>query len=600
MAEAAELEIEWTAPRRGRTGTLLASLGDEKFTDRLDLAREPARRRIAAKIAERWPAIPEAEVLSRLDDLGFELAQQEQAEEAEATSRPSAADLLVSMGRGCELFHPLEEGDEGFATTPAEEGGPRETYRLRSSGFRSWLARAYFQQQGRGAGSAAIEDALATLTGLALHEGAALPVATRRAWHDGELWLDLADNERTAVRVTADGWSIVPDAVVPVRFVRPRGMLSLPPPAPGGSLDELRALVNLPDSDSWVLYAGFLVSLLNPSGPYWVLVVNGEQGSAKSSACRFARFVVDPAKPLLRRPPRNEEDLLISAGNSLVVALDNVSGFSAAMSDALCSLSTGSGLTKRQLYSDAEEVVLDVQRPVLVNGIGDVCHRLDLVDRTIMLTLPPLAGEEIAEKVLLAKAEAARPRILGALLDAASAALRNLDRTELSTRVRMADAARWVVAAEPALPWAEGSFLSAYLANRAAASSSVLEQNPVGPALLALVEGRPEGWTGTAAELLEAIEEETGAAARKRPDWPKTARALSAQLDRLAPSLRRQGVEFERRREGHARRRLFTVRKVGEQPSAPSAKGSVAATVADGADGLLRAFSDEQGREWTG
>ena len=74
-------------------------------------------------------------------------------------------------------------------------------------------------------------------------------------------------------------------------------------PERGGNVNELRELVNLPDDDSWVLYVSNLVACLFPEGPYPILVVNGEQGSAKSTLSKFTRALIDPNKAPLRRPP---------------------------------------------------------------------------------------------------------------------------------------------------------------------------------------------------------------------------------------------------------------------------------------------------------
>jgi hypothetical protein len=56
--------------------------------------------------------------------------------------------------------------------------------------------------------------------------------------------------------------------------------------------------------------------------------------------------------------------------------------------------------------------------------------------------------------------------ILGAILNALVTALKNISETTLEEMPRMADFALWVQAAEPALPWEENGFLSAYNTNR--------------------------------------------------------------------------------------------------------------------------------------
>src|SRR5207237_351332 len=147
-------------------------------------------------------------------------------------------------------------------------------------------------------------------------------------------------------RIAADGWQIVTDC--PVRFIRKHGMLALPVPVAGGSVDALRKLVNLPDDDAWRLYVAWIVAAFRPGRPFPILALNGEQGSAKSTACKMARALMDPNKSPLRRPPREDRDLLIAATNAWIVAFDNLSGLSPALSDALCMLATGGGEAGRK------------------------------------------------------------------------------------------------------------------------------------------------------------------------------------------------------------------------------------------------------------
>jgi hypothetical protein len=66
--------------------------------------------------------------------------------------------------------------------------------------------------------------------------------------------------------------------------------------------------------------------------------------------------------------------------------------------------------------------------------------RSDLLDRSITLTLPVILDEERQEEdYLWQRFREVQPRILGALLDAVSAALTNKSKVKLISRPRMAD-----------------------------------------------------------------------------------------------------------------------------------------------------------------
>src|SRR5262249_61673126 len=104
------------------------------------------------------------------------------------------------------------------------------------------------------------------------------------------------------------------------------------------------------------------------------------------------------------------------------------------------------------------EVLFEAARPILLNGIEEVISRPDLGDRAIFLTLAPIGEvQRRPESELWREFEIARPRILGALLDAAVHGLQAMNRGHLDRLPRMADFTPWATACETA-PWAAGPF----------------------------------------------------------------------------------------------------------------------------------------------
>ena len=181
-----------------------------------------------------------------------------------------------------------------------------------------------------------------------------------------------------------------------------------------------------------MLVVAWALACLRNRGPYPVIVLSGEQGSAKSTFSAILRALLDPNTAPLRALPREDRDLFIAASNGHVLAFDNVSGLPAWISDTLCRLATGGGFAVRQLYTDQDEVLFDATRPVILNGIEDIVTRPDLADRALFLTLEPIPEElRRPEQELWAAFETERPRILGALLDAVSKGLATLPQTKL-------------------------------------------------------------------------------------------------------------------------------------------------------------------------
>jgi hypothetical protein len=199
-------------------------------------------------------------------------------------------------------------------------------------------------------------------------------------------------------------------------------MLPLPVLERGGSIEALRSFLNL--SIAWLL------ATLRSGGPYPLLAVSGEQGSAKTVLSKLVRALVDPNVAAVRALPREERELMIAVGHLL--AFDNLSSLSPWLSDALCRLASGGSFAVRQLYTNDEEVLFKAARPTLLNGIEDVIGRPDLADRAIFLMLVPIREEHRrSESELWREFELARPSILGALLDAAAHGLEALGSVHL-------------------------------------------------------------------------------------------------------------------------------------------------------------------------
>jgi putative DNA primase/helicase len=241
-----------------------------------------------------------------------------------------------------------------------------------------------------------------------------------------------------------------------------------------------------------------------------------------------------------------------SAGNSWILAYDNLSSVPAWLSDALCRLATGGGFATRMLHTDRDEMIFEATRPVILNGISSLTDRADLADRAVTIHLQAILEEErLPEDELWADFEKARPQILGALLDAVSAALHNIASVRLDRSPRMADFVKWVTAAESGLGWKSGQFLEAYRENRRDVAESSFEADPVAVAIRDYVTTEhPEGWTGTATDLLSALNGRVAEGVRKSRIWPVTAQGLGNRIDRVAPLLRSKRFAVERRHSG--------------------------------------------------
>jgi len=456
-----------------------------------------------------------------------------------------------------ELLDLWYDGSQAWATV--KEYGPGCSWRLPGSEVKRYLLRAYGERHqitlgdGRkvptAPGRQAVGEALDQIEAVA-HGGIRRAEPAMRLAGDGaRIVLDLCRDDFTVVEVIAGGWRVVEPSPLPL--CRADGMLPLPLPvvAAGGALGELRKLLGLGGSEHdglWGLLVGFVFACLRPGPGFPVLVIGGEQGTGKTSLVRILRTLVDPHKVDVQARPRSEEDLFVNAGTQWLLGYDNLSALSQDWSDAFCRIATGSGYSKRKLYTDRDVSQFQVSRPQIITSIVDVATAPDLLDRSFLIMLPDIDGEQRrGEAELKGEVAALAPRVLGQLLDAAAVALRDQASIELSEVPRMVDVARWVEAGAAVLGLAPEQFLDGYLESAERAGEMALEASLIGGPVRDLLGLAKDGtFRGEAQELLRALNDFMRDLGRSLPrGWPQTPRAMSGQLRRIAPALRRCGYE---------------------------------------------------------
>ncbi len=478
--------------------------------------------------------------------------------------RDSQATKLVGLAleTGAELWHTAD--DRCYATLVVN--GHREHVAIRAQAFRRWIAQLFYTREQKAPGAQELQDALAVLEGKATFEGPEHKVAVRITEHEGAIYFDLANEVWQAVEIRPDGWSVVDEP--PVRFVRVADMRPLPIPIVGGKLEDLRSLVHFPTDEDWRLFVSWIIAAMRPTGPFLILCLYGEQGAAKSTTERLAVSLIDPRKAPLLSPPRDVRDVAIAASTGWLQVYDNLSGLPDWLSDALCRLSTGSGLKTRALYTDDEQAIFQATRPIAINGIEEVATSADLLDRAITITLAPIPDDKRRdEQEFWASFEQARPRILGALCSIVSTALRNLPKTVVKHKPRMADFTLWSCAAAPACGWTAEEFLAAYRGTREQAYATSLDAAPWFDAIKAIA----LPWSGTATTLHKLLSDHVGEHAARQKGWPANGQVLAGKLRRSAPALRAIGIEVTFRQAGKAKTRIVALEQVGETASAPSA-----------------------------
>jgi hypothetical protein len=453
--------------------------------------------------------------------------------------------VAIGVGEDVRLWH----SPMGANYATVRVGDHWENYRLDSTAFERWLQNEYGRRNQfkigdewirQAPGSGALRDAVKNLEGVAAYNADERKPAMRVGGGREVIWIDLGGANWKAARVTAEGWDIVSDP--DVAFIRSGPMLALPEPTRGGSVEPLRRVINLQSSD-FVLGVGWLLQVLNPMGPYPLINVFGDSEAGKSFTSKTLLRAVDPNLVPLRKA-KKPDDLLIACNNSWTVGLDNLSWMSADFSDTLCMVATGIATGARAHYTNDEEHVFTVQRPLLFNGIAEhLTERSDLASRTIKLHILPLTVRR-TEADLDEEFERIWPSVFGALLDGLVGALRNARSIAVPNPARLMDFERFAEAGCRAMGFGEWEFVEAYAANREGSMVASAEASAVGRAVVALMKRKPDGFAGPMTALHGKLGAFKGNANWR--DWPKDATRLSGELSRIVKPLAAMGIDCER------------------------------------------------------
>lgn len=475
---------------------------------------------------------------------------------SKADSQLRQADQLVALARSQYRFGLSLSGDP-FAV---ERNGPHIAMLLGGScaELKSHLASAYWDLKQSAPSSSAMGDATNVLIGLARRE-APEQIWIRVASLDGNVIIDVGDNNGAVVNATADGWSIRERS--PVLFLRSPLLHPLPRPRQGGRLELLRNLINT-SNEGFELFLGWLLASFFPTIARPILLFSGGQGDGKSTAARIATSFVDPSPAPLRTQPRDPDQWAVMAAASYAIVIDNVSWIPDWLSDSLCRAVTGDGWVKRRLYTDSELSVLAFRRVIALTSIDPGNLRGDLGDRLLLVDLEPIDEmRRRTETELIGAATEHGPLIFGAILDLLCSVLRELPNVVIPSSPRLADFARVLAAMDRVLGTAS---LGAYLGQRDRIAQDILEGDQVATAIMKWSSwGR--SWSGTMQSLLLEIQPE-----RPEKNWPSTPRGLSGRLRRLIPFLMKIGVVVVPPA-ANDKKRVWVIRASPEPPRPPDA-----------------------------
>lgn len=469
--------------------------------------------------------------------------EEDTEETSVVNSKLNQANVLLEAilsNKNIVLFH--DEQKNGYISLEIE--GHQEILSLKSKAMKRWVAHQIYTTQRKAPSGEIIKNVLSVLEGKALFEGEEIQLQNRVSWYNNELFYDLTNSNHQVVKINKDGWEVLDKA--PIIFKRYPHNKTQVVPSKTGDINLLLNYVNIASPEHRLLLLVFLVSCFVPGIPHAMLVIFGAQGSSKSTLSKLARLLVDPSLIEVASFPHNQKELIQALAHHYFLFFDNVSHINEEESDTLCKAITGGGYTKRELYSDDEDIIYSFMRCIGMNGINLVTTRPDLLERSLLLELERIdSSNRKTENELYQSFFTDLPVILGGVFDVLVKALKIKPEIKIELNHRMADWTLWGCAIAEALGYSKEEFLNAYQNNLTKQNEMLLNDNVVATAIITFMEDQ-EQWKSTPTILLDKL---VSHAMLKDIDtrekyWPKGAGALSRKLNELSTPLKQMGYSI--------------------------------------------------------
>ena len=430
----------------------------------------------------------------------------------------------------------------------------KEDVSLRSDKFRSILANRYRKEYGVIAQSSKLKDCILSYYGKVMEEYEKVKNSNRcDRGEDGSIWIDRGDKDDTYFVISKKGFKIENNASRYFYKHSRKGEIPVPD-TKHGNIDRIFKYCRVPE-DMKNIFIAYLVSLFIGDIEHPCLVLNGSQGSGKTTMSTFIKALIDPVadnKPSLF--PKNDADLALMFRDNYLMAFDNLQTLNARLSDKLCTIVTGITESHRKLYTDDEMVHFDLCQPIILNGIHDIVKREDMLSRCIIMNLEKTVGKDAgaSEKVsLMEEFMNDRAIILGGIVDILIEVLYFYQpnyASRMGYDVRMSsfyDYGYWICEV-----WKAGAgteFCDDYI--------SLLKRQLKGfkknTDLIDLIKGFLEGydlqWEGTMSELLTGLKDTKKLLVEIYEDTkiPLTPNRLSREINNLTTEFEAEGIVVE-------------------------------------------------------
>lgn len=406
------------------------------------------------------------------------------------------------------------------------------------------LIRDYYQTTGEAPAPLSLKQAVNIFHGeLENSEEKRIEVHTRIGRFKDSLIYDIGDG-KNFIEINHDEWKMIENP--PIMFERQQSQL--PQALPNGEQADLTTLfqfINITKPSDQLLLLVYLVCAFIPDIPRPILNSSGEQGSAKTTALKIIRSLVDPANPAMVSLPNDPREFVQMASHNYMLLLDNLTYLKDWQSDALCRFITGDGFSKRALFTNNEDFLYSFMRVIGLSGINQIATKADLLDRALIIKFERLeSSNRVTERQLWKRFEELKPTLFSTLLTVVAKTLSVVDSIQLKNPNRLADFHQYAAAAAHSMGFTIEQLDDALKTNTDRQNREALEASGVAKTIVRLMDGRQE-YTASSTELFNELKF-IAQQELSTNQFPKGSNWLWKKIVEVRPNLQEVGIICQR------------------------------------------------------
>lgn len=457
----------------------------------LDLQTEEEKKRVVNSIIT---------CINRNVDKIFEYWKEAcESRNADPSGENGIVDILVSLALNPENIEKLFKDQYGkpFAAIRLGNDKHLEIMPINGIKFRRYLSILCRNNIGCSS-DGLVNTAITNISAEAEFNGEEIPLHLRIAWGSGSeasrsrkdcIYYSMYDSAGKSIELSKEGWKLISgsDHNAPILFKKYNQQPQVEPCRnyPSDILDQLLNLTNVKSPSHRHLLKVYIISTLIPQIDHVILTTYGPKGAAKSFLLELIKKLIDPTKPTLLTLHRNIEQFIQQVNHNYINYYDNVKFIPYWLSDEICKAVTGIGHTKRQLFTDDEDIIYENKRPLGLNGINVALTEPDALDRSISIELKEIDDEyRKKEEDLWAEFERIKSQVFGYILDIIVKAMQIKPTLNLKKLPRMADFTEWSEAISQAMGYPPMSFMKVYAENRNELNIVAVNESLVGSLFL--------------------------------------------------------------------------------------------------------------------